>query len=161
MNDVNLPDEDLQNASPEEIMSALFANMIIQQTNMALMLLGKVPHPETGEIYKDLESAKMFIDQLEMIEAKTKGNLDKREEGLLKQSLAALRMAFVEEIDAQGASDPSVVPSIAAGPHNKENPDPIAPAPQAAPVPRVSELASQPSAPPEDSESRKKFSKKY
>ena len=68
-------------------MSALFANMIVQQTNMALMLLGKVPHPETGEKYKDLESAKMFIDQLEMIEVKTKGNLDKREDGLLKQSL--------------------------------------------------------------------------
>src|SRR5437870_13923500 len=101
MNDANLPEDDLQNASREEIMSALFANMVVQQTNMALMLLGKVPHPETGEQYKDLEAAKMFIDQLEMIEAKTKNNLDKREEGLLKQSLAALRMAFVEEIDAQ------------------------------------------------------------
>ena len=161
MNDVNLPDEDLQNASPEEIMSALFANMIIQQTNMALMLLGKVPHPETGEIYKDLESAKMFIDQLEMIEVKTKGNLDKREEGLLKQSLAALRMAFVEEIDAQGGPNLGAPPASVAAPQPKENPKSIMEAPQVAAAPRTSEPPSQPSAPPEDSESRKKFSKKY
>ena len=158
---MNLPEDDLQNASPEEIMSALFANMIIQQTNMALMLLGKVPHPETGEIYKDLESAKMFIDQLEMIEAKTKGNLDKREEGLLKQSLAALRMAFVEEIDAQGGPDLGAPPARVAAAQPRENPNPIIEAPQVAAAPRITEPPPQPSASPEDSESRKKFSKKY
>src|SRR5436305_11535318 len=90
------PGDDLANASREEIMSALFANMVIQQTNMAMMLLGKVAHPETGQFIQDLETAKMFIDQMEMLEAKTKGNLTKQEEGLLKQGLTALRMAFVE-----------------------------------------------------------------
>ena len=62
MTPTKLPEDDLANASREEIMSALFANMVVQQTNMALMLLGKVPHPETGEIIQDLETAKMFID---------------------------------------------------------------------------------------------------
>jgi hypothetical protein len=161
MNDVNLPEEDLQNASPEEIMSALFANMIIQQTNMALMLLGKVPHPETGEIYKDLESAKMFIDQLEMIEVKTKGNLDKREEGLLKQSLTALRMAFVEEIDSQGGSNLSVPPSIATPPQPQGSSQSITQDTPTAPPSRASEPAPAPAATPDDAESRKKFSKKY
>jgi len=154
MNDVNLPEDDLRNASREEIMSALFANMVVQQTNMALMLLGKVPHPETGEHYKDLESAKMFIDQLEMIEAKTKGNLDKREDGLLKQSLAALRMAFVEEIDAQ-ENEPQSAPAIQAQAATASpSPQPSQPSPP-------KEAPSQPAPPPEDAESRKKFSKKY
>src|SRR5690349_16382852 len=103
MNDTtNIPEDSLANASPEEIMSALFANMVIQQTNMAMMLLGKVAHPQTGEFVQDVEAAKMFIDQLEMLEHKTKGNLSKQEEGLLKQALTALRMAFVEAIEAGG-----------------------------------------------------------
>src|SRR5580693_9993583 len=101
MNEPTPPAEDLlANASREEFLSALFANMVIQQTNMAMMLLGKVAHPETGQFMQDLESAKMFIDQLEMLEARTKGNLSKQEEALLKQALAALHMAFVETVDA-------------------------------------------------------------
>src|SRR3954466_13523848 len=94
----------LANASREEIISALFANLIIQQTNMAFMFLGRVPHPDSGEIIQDFESAKFFIDQLEMIEVKTKGNLDKRESDLLKQSLTGLRMAFVEAMDGKGGA---------------------------------------------------------
>src|SRR6266498_1646296 len=107
MSDSHLPPEDLANASREEVMSALFANMVVQQTNLALMLLGKVPSPETGQPMQDLDAAKMFIDQLEMLEAKTKGNLDKNEEKLLGQSLTSLRLAFVEAIEAPAKSGQS------------------------------------------------------
>ena len=69
----------------EEMHSALFAYLVMQQANMAMMLLGKTPHPETGQTVQDLESAKLFIDQLEMLEAKTKGNLNAEESKLLKQ----------------------------------------------------------------------------
>src|ERR1700760_4279418 len=86
----------------EQMMAALFANMVIQQTNMAMMLLGKVAHPETGQFMKDIDSAKMFIDQLEMLEVKTKGNLSKQEDGLLKQALSALHMTFVESVEGGG-----------------------------------------------------------
>jgi Domain of unknown function (DUF1844) len=144
-------------AGREEFLSALFANMIIQQTNMAMMLLGRVAHPETGEIIQDLESAKMFIDQLEMLETKTKGNLNKQEDALLKQALAALHMAFVETVDAP-----------AAGAHPEPKPATPAPAietPSAAPA---TSSPAQPSAPapsaenaPAPDDSRKKFSKKY
>ena len=92
-------------ASREEMATALFANLVIQQANMAMMLLGKVPHPESGELMKDLEAARLFIDQLEMIESKTKGNLNKQEEGLLRQSLMNLRMAFVETADDKSGID--------------------------------------------------------
>src|SRR6185503_17095533 len=90
----------LANATREEIISALFANMIVQQANLAMMLLGKVPHPETGQHFRELDGAKLVIDQLEMLEVKTKGNLEKQEEALLKQSLTMLRMAFVEAVNA-------------------------------------------------------------
>jgi len=47
---------------------------------MALMLLGKDAAPGNRRTLRDIESAKMFIDQLEMLEAKDQGNLDKNEE---------------------------------------------------------------------------------
>ena len=89
--------------SRDDMMSALFAHMIMQQSNIAMMMLGKVAHPETGKTMQDLDGAKLFIDQLEMLEAKTKGNLSKEEENLLKQALMSLRMAFVETVNATRA----------------------------------------------------------
>jgi Domain of unknown function (DUF1844) len=159
MNDkTNIPEDSLANASPEEIMSALFANMVIQQTNMAMMLLGKVAHPQTGEFVQDVEAAKMFIDQLEMLEYKTKGNLSKQEEALMKQALTALRMAFVEAIESGAGGEPLAEQPQAAGTPAEPAPAPSAPAAQPPKTePTHSEAA--PAATPD--ESRKKFSKKY
>lgn len=117
--------------SREEMMSALFAHMVTQQANLALMLMGKVVHPESGKAVRDLEAAQLFIDQLEMLEQKTKGNLTKNEEALLKQSLMNLRLAFVEAVDSP-AEQPAATP--------QPEPEPAKPA---------------------EPESHKKFSKKY
>jgi hypothetical protein len=137
-------------AGREEFLSALFANMVIQQTNMAMMLLGKVAHPETGQFMQDFESARMLIDQLEMIEARTKGNLSKQEEALLKQALAALHMAFVETVDAPPGE-----------PHADTHAAPPPPAAESADAPAKPAGAPPAGAPPAADESRKKFSKKY
>jgi hypothetical protein len=137
---------DPKDISREEIVSALFANMIVQNTNMALIFLGHAPHPQTGQKQIDLDNARYFIDQLEMIEVKTKGNLDKQEEGLLKQSLTSLRMAFVEAVQKESAQPAQ---TSAAPAEVKEEAKPAnAPAAEA-------------SAEKQDDESKKKFSKKY
>jgi len=120
-----------------EELSALFAHLVIQQSNMAMMLLGKRAHPETGQVIRDLEAAKLFIDQLEMLEVKTQGNLSKEEAGLLKQGLMNLRLAFVEAVESAPA--PSSPQASAQTP----------PAQAAAPAPAPEE------------EPHKKFSKKY
>ena len=134
--------------SGEDANSALFASMVVQQSNLALMMLGQVPHPETGERVRNLDAARMFIDQLAMLEAKTKGNLNARESGLLEESLTALRMAYVQAIESEPAPDSKTEPSR----------------PSAAPVPPA-EAGSSPSpeaaTPPAEEESRKKFTKKY
>jgi hypothetical protein len=138
MSDTPLPQHDLGPMSREEMMSALFAQLVIQQSNMAMLLMGKVPHPQTGEIVRDVEASRLFIDQLEMLEAKTKGNLTKEEDQLLKQSLMSLRMAFVQAV---------------------ESPEPEAIKPEAeAPAENKIELATPPAS---EEESRKKFTKKY
>jgi len=131
---------------PDQKMSALFASMVMQNTNMALIFLGQAPHPQTGQIAQDLEHATYFIDQLEMLAIKTKGNLDKQEDALLKQSLTHLRLAFVEAVE-----------------HPLQTAPPAA-APAAPPVDEQETPVTEPTLPgekPAESESRKKFSKKY
>jgi hypothetical protein len=120
----------------EEMMSALFAQLVMQQSNMAMLLMGKVPNPETGQMVRDVEAARLFIDQLEMLEIKTKGNLRKEEEQLLKQSLMSLRMAFVETVRSE--------------PSEKS-------------APAVEEKQVEPATPEAttDEDSKKKFTKKY
>jgi hypothetical protein len=119
----------------------IFAKMIMQQSQMAVMLLGKVPHPQSGETVRDIEGARMFIDQIEMIEAKTKGNLSKEEESLLKQTLMSLRLAFVEAVESPAKEENKTEKPMAES----------KPAPEAPAAP----------SPPSDDEAKKKFSKKY
>ena len=97
----------------DPIHSALFARMVMQQSNLALMLLGKAPHPETGQLLRDLDAAKLFIDQLEMLEVKTRGNLNAHEAALLKQSLMTLRLAFVEAVNAPETPPAAAKPTAA------------------------------------------------
>jgi hypothetical protein len=47
---------------------------------------------------KDLEAARHFIDLLEVLELKSRGNLDPEEEGLLREVLTGLRMQFVHAV---------------------------------------------------------------
>jgi len=111
------------------------------------MFLGKVPHPESGQKSTDLEAARMFIDQLEMIEVKTQGNLKPQEQKLLKQSLAMLHISFVE---AASESEKAASPGT---PQPGEVPRPAQAQPES---PASSEAASAP-----ESDTRKKFTKKY
>jgi hypothetical protein len=133
---------------PEEMRSALFAHMVMQQSSMAMMLLGKTAHPETGKMVRDLEAAKLFIDLLEMLEFKTKGNLSQEEAALLKQSLMSLRMAFVEAVDS---------PS----PQTESRPDQSASPAGSAPAPEPAKAEPAPGSAPMEDEHRKKFTKKY
>ena len=132
--------------SAEETASALFAHLVMQQSNMALMLLGKVPNPESGQPLRDLEAAKLFIDLLEMLEAKTMGNLSKEETTLLKQTLMNLHLAYVEAVDS---------PAPQTEQQSKPQTPPAEPAPGAAPS------KPEPAAPDSEEEHRIKFSKKY
>jgi hypothetical protein len=121
--------------------SALFANLILQQSNMAMLLMGKTKAPGQDAPMKDLEAARLFIDQLEMLEVKTKGNLTKEESRLLGQTLMALRLGFVEAVE-EGDSAGKPEAKTAAAPEKPAD----SPAGQT---------------PPPAEESHKKFSKKY
>ncbi len=54
-------------------------------------------NPATGKAEKNLPAARLFIDTLEMLESKTKGNLNGDETKVLHATLTDLRLMFVEE----------------------------------------------------------------
>ena len=133
----------------EDILEALFADLVARQTNLTLMFLGKIKDPKSGQPAVDLEAAQMFIDQLDMLEVKTRGNLSRHEDKFLKETLTHLRMVFVE-VSAHGAA-----------PASEAKPQPAAaPAAPAQGAPAEAMEASSAAAPHED-EGKVKFSKTY
>ncbi len=74
-----------------------FAGFVHSIAISALHHLGLVAEPETGKpATPDLALARQNIDILEMLQAKTRGNLDPEEDHLLESLLYELRMRFVE-----------------------------------------------------------------
>jgi Domain of unknown function (DUF1844) len=61
----------------------------------ALVHLGQVPDPMTGQPQPDIEQAQFTIDLLSMLKDKTEGNRTAEETTVLDEILANLRMAYV------------------------------------------------------------------
>ena len=122
-----------------------FIEFVMMQAQNAALFLGQIPSPQTGKAEVNLEVARMFIDQLAMIQEKTRGNLTTEEATVMRNAISSLQMAFVEA--SQGAktdSAPGAVPQS-----ESARPAEDAPASSEAPPPIV------------ESESRKKFTKSY
>ncbi|MEI6084322.1 MAG: DUF1844 domain-containing protein [Verrucomicrobiota bacterium] len=77
-----------------------FLDMVSLFGSQAMMALGKLANPMTGKAEKNLDAARLFIDMLEMVEKKTRGNLTPDETKVLQASLADLRIMFVDESKA-------------------------------------------------------------
>ena len=75
-----------------------FATFIFSLNSSVLVHLGMIEDPATGKKEKNLPIAKQTIDILGMLDEKTKGNLSKDEENLLKNILHDLRLMYVKEM---------------------------------------------------------------
>lgn len=64
-----------------------FNEFIILQAQNAGLFLGQIPNPHSGEKQINLRAAKSVIDSLEMLVAKTRGNLTLTEAKLLATAL--------------------------------------------------------------------------
>lgn len=76
---------------------ASFVTLVADLAMQASLFLGEIVDPETNEPLTDLNRAKYLIDELGILEEKTKGNLSPEESGALKNVLYDLRMRFVEK----------------------------------------------------------------
>lgn len=98
--------------TPGEIHKAYFVQLVLMLSGSALQQMGKLVDPQTQKAQINLEAAQATIDLLDMVEAKTKGNLDKEEERMLRDTLMSLKMNFVETMEAdEGGNIPSEPPT--------------------------------------------------
>src|SRR3954465_6409796 len=98
-------------------LSQRFIEFVMMQAQNAALFLGQIPNPQSGEGEVNLELAKMFIDQLGMIQEKTRGNLSNEEATVLRNTLSNLQMAFVEVSRSAGKEgSPSTAPSPQSAP---------------------------------------------
>lgn len=65
----------------------------------ALIFLGAIAHPETGQMHTDLEQARFLIDTLVMLQAKTKGNLTPEEAKSLENLIGDLKVEWVKSLN--------------------------------------------------------------
>jgi cell division septation protein DedD len=148
---------EVQKTTQSGELSQRFIEFVMMHAQNAALFLGQIPNPRTGEGEVNLELAKMFIDQLAMIQEKTRGNLTNEEATVLKNTLSNLQMVYVEV--AQHA------PKGAAQP---QHPSPETQEPASAEgTADKSTSAQQPPATPAtppaegEGESKKKFTKSY
>ncbi|MCX7833448.1 MAG: DUF1844 domain-containing protein [Ignavibacteria bacterium] len=78
-------------------LSQLFFTLVSNYQLQTMVMLGKLTNPGTDKIEKNLELAEYFIDTLEMISEKTKGNLSEDEQRFLNETLTNLRLNYIEE----------------------------------------------------------------
>ena len=138
---------EVQTSTQSGELSQRFIEFVMMHAQNAALFLGQIPNPKTGEGEVNLELAKMFIDQLAMIQEKTRGNLSNEEATVLKNTLSNLQMIYVEVAQSpQGRAQSRPEPKA-------EGPAVSAPEPPPA----------APSTPPAEGEgeSKKKFSKSY
>src|SRR5215470_1921 len=99
-----------------------FIEFVMMHAQNAALFLGQIPNPKTGEAEINLDLARMFIDQLEMIQEKTRGNLTNEEAMVLRNALSNLQMAYVEAAGEPGRARPAGAPETGAQSEAPESP---------------------------------------
>ncbi len=147
---------EVQTSTQSGELSQRFIEFVMMHAQNAALFLGQIPNPKTGEGEVNLDLARMFIDQLAMIQEKTRGNLTNEESTVLRNALSNLQMVYVEVAreTPKGAAQPAT-----AKPEPTEQPAPEQ-------KPSSPSAASSETAPPvtsteSESESKKKFTKSY
>ena len=118
---------EVQNSQQSGEMTRRFIEFVLMQAQQIALMLGQIPGPDGKPMEPNLPIARIFIDQLEMIREKTRGNLTKEEEDVLTKVLADLQLGehvfflFVEAGHAAPAAPvtaeaPRETPKATAGP---------------------------------------------
>ena len=84
-------------AEAGELPAIDFSTFILSLSTSALFHLGLIPDAQSGKPgERNLPLARQTIDILELLDTKTRGNLDSEEAKLLESLLFEIRMRFVE-----------------------------------------------------------------
>lgn len=96
------PDAQFDRRPLDEPEGVDFTMLINAMAQPALLYLGEIPHPTTGQPTVDLEGARIQIDMLALLRVKCRGNLTPQEDNLLESVLHQLRMRYVARSGSAG-----------------------------------------------------------
>lgn len=95
---------DKKNNNDEQV-DENFSNMVMSFSQTALVGMGKIANPQTGEVDKNLNMARTYIDMLQMLSEKTEGNLTKKEKDILGSTVTNLQLTYANEMEESEESD--------------------------------------------------------
>lgn len=75
----------------------LFIHLVNTFVQSAWISLGKVKNPVSDNLERNLDQATYYIDLLDMLQTKMKGNLTEWEEQYIIHSLSELKLNFIDE----------------------------------------------------------------
>ena len=75
----------------------LFMYLVSTFQSSAWVALGKMKNPMTDKQEQNLEQASFYIDLLDMMQNKMKGNLSEYEEQVLINAVSELKLNYIEE----------------------------------------------------------------
>lgn len=78
---------------------SMMANLLISNT---AAMLGKVPHPDSGQTFRNLEAAELLIDLLQTLREKSSGKLPPDAQQQIGRAISDLQMLYVEEASVTG-----------------------------------------------------------
>ncbi len=84
----------------------LFTALVLMLHAACMQQLGKIKHPATGKIERNLDAAQDTIDLLDMLKDKTAGNRTADEDRMLTQVLSELKLNYVDEAAKPAAAGP-------------------------------------------------------
>ena len=75
----------------------LFIHLVNTFVQSAWISLGKVKNPVSDELERNIDQASYYIDLLDMLQTKMKGNLSEWEEQYILHSLSELKLNYIDE----------------------------------------------------------------
>lgn len=148
---------EIQQSTNSADLTQRFIELVMMNAQQAALCLGQMAHPSTGKAEVNLDAAQMFIDHLEIIKEKTRGNLNKDEEKILTSVLSELQLAFVQVAQvAQGGGASSGHVHDENCDHGDHTHDSVTPE-----IPTQPEAPKTETTPVAEDEGKKKFTKSY
>ena len=102
----------------------LFIHLVNTFVQSAWISLGKVKNPVSDKIERNVEQATYYIDLLDMLQTKMKGNLSEWEEQYIIHSLSELKLNYIDEkkkpSDGEDSKKKKIDDSISASADSKK-----------------------------------------
>ena len=100
----------------------LFIHLVNTFVQSAWISLGKVKNPVSDKMERNLDQATYYIDLLDMLQTKMKGNLSEWEEQYIIHSLSELKLNFIDEQKKSSEEYKSEKTKETSPPEKKEKP---------------------------------------